>query len=149
MTHLTVRDYSPEDFMSIECAEPTRLWREGQDKEAWAEIHKGAGPSATVVDPEGWIVFCCGIDEFWPGVGDLWAVFSPLARKYLETMPIARTMLRYYMLAYRRLQAAVDPEWRGVVQFVERLGFEREGIARALGPQGKDMAMYAFVREEN
>jgi len=96
-------------------------------------------------------VFCCGIHNMWPGVGEIWAVFSPLAKKYPDTWIIARQLLNQYFSqnGYVRLQAALDPEeCPESIRFDERLGFKPEGTLRNYGPHGEDRIMYALVKDK-
>jgi len=149
MTHLHAREYDPEDFTAIELPEPVKLAREGQPVEQWALEHKLSGPAMSVVDPAGAIVFCCGLHPMgWAGTAELWAVFSPLARQYPHaTLRMGQRMRDYYQDKFARIQCAVDPQWVTAVRFVEYLGFKREGMMKQYGPNGRDMALYALVRE--
>lgn len=151
MTRLTVREYKPADFLNIELMEYERKYREGQPVELWAKIKKQIGPVVTVIDPDGEIVFCCGIHNMWPGVGEIWAVFSPLAKKYPHTWIVAKELLDSYFTQqdYVRLQAALDPlGCPEAIRFDERLGFKPEGLMKRYGPHGEDMILYSLVKEE-
>ena len=151
MTKLTVRPYEPVDFLNIELMDYEKKCREGQPIKQWAYIKKISGPAVTVVDPFGEIVFCAGIHNMWSGVGEIWAVFSPLAKKYPDTWIIARKLLNQYFSqnGYVRLQAALDPkECPESIRFDERLGFKPEGLMRRYGTHGEDMIMYALVKEK-
>ena len=148
MTRLTIREYEPQDFMDIELMDYERSFREGQPVEKWANIKKVAGPTATVIDPDGRIVFCCGVHDMWPGVGEIWAVFSPLAQKYPHTWQVAKTLLDVGFKDYVRLQAPLDLSYDAAIRFDERLGFKSEGVMRRYGPRGEDRTMYALVRED-
>jgi len=148
MTKLTVRDYEPEDFLDIEVMDYERSCREGMPLAEWALFKKHAGPAYTAVDPEGKIVACWGVHTMWDGVGEMWAVFSPLAKKYAHTWVIAKAMMRGLMQIYHRLQAPLDPvACPEAIRFDERLGFKPEGLMRRFGPHGEDMVMYALVRD--
>lgn len=153
MTKLTVRKYQPADFLNIELTVFGRKCREDQPIELLAKINKAAGPAVTVVDPQDRIVFCCGIHNhyMWHGVGDIWALFSPLAKKYPHTWIVAKELLDSYFVQqdYVRLQAALDPvDCPEAIRFDERLGFKPEGLMRRYGPNGEDRIRYALVREE-
>ena len=151
MTRLTVRPYEPQDFLAIELMDYERACREGQPVEQWAQVKKYAGPAVTVVDPDGQIVFCCGIHNMWKGVGEIWAVFSPLAKRYAHTWAVAKELLRWAMNegGYVRLQAALDPVGcPEAIRFDERLGFRAEGVLGRYGPHGEDRVMYALVKGE-
>jgi len=152
MTKLTVRQYEPKDFLNIELMDYEKKCREGQPIEMWARIKKMAGPAVTVIDPENRIVFCCGIHDLWPGVGEIWAVFSPLSKKYPDTWIVARDLLNQHFSqnGYVRLQAALDPvDCPESIRFDERLGFKAEGLMRRYGPHGEDRILYALVKDKD
>jgi hypothetical protein len=44
------------------------------------------------------------------------------------------------------LQAVVNPEWPEAVKFIEMLGFVKEADMKKYGPNGVDMALYAWVK---
>lgn len=149
MTKLTVRNYRPEDFLNIELMDYERKCREGQPVKWWSQIKETVGPAVTVVDPQDRIVFCCGIHNMWTGVGEIWAVFSPLAKKYPHTWIVAKELLEINFKDYVRLQAALDPEdCPESIRFDERLGFKPEGTLKRYGPHGEDRVMYALVKEK-
>lgn len=149
MTHLRVREYETSDFTEIELTDPVRIAREGEPVEQLALEHKLLGPAATVVDPEGRIVFCCGLHVMWKGTAILWSVFSPLARKYVHTWRVVQRLLDYCQdeAGFTRIQCDVDPRWADAVRFLLKLGFVCEGVMRRFGPGGIDKALYAKVRK--
>ncbi len=153
MTKLTVRPYIAEDFLDIELMDYEREYRVGQPVELWAQAKEKLGPAVTVSDPEGEIVFCCGIHDIWktPGrkVGEIWAVFSPLAKKYPHTWIVAKKLLDIIFRDYVRLQAPLDPiSCPEAIRFDERLGFKPEGMMRKYGPHGEDMIMHSLIKEQ-
>ncbi len=147
MTKLTVRPYEAADFLNIELMDYERKYREGQSLGMMAEYKEKAGPAVTVTDPQNQIVFICGIHDMWPGVGEIWAVFSPLAKEYPHTWIVAKELLDITFRDYVRLQAALDPVGcPEAIRFDERLGFKPEGLMTRYGFHGEDMIMYALVR---
>ncbi len=152
MTKLSVRPYKAEDFLNIELMDYERKYREGQPVELLAQAKEKLGPAVTVSDPEGEIVFCCGIHDMWSvgsGVGEIWAVFSPLAKKYPHTWIVAKELLDINFKDYVRLQAPLDPiSCPETIRFNERLGFKPEALMKRYGPHGEDMIMYALVKDE-
>jgi hypothetical protein len=148
MTRLRIRDYEPRDFLDIRPSEYERNYRKGMPVAQWATLKKHLGPAYTAVDAEGQIVGCFGVHNMWPGVGEIWAVFSPLAGRYPYVLVAAKRMIAGLMQIYRRLQAPLDPiACPEAIRFDERLGFKPEGMMRKFGPHGEDMIMYALVKE--
>ncbi len=149
MTKLKVRPYKPEDFLNIELMDYERKYRVGQPVELWAQAKEKAGPAFTVTDPEGEIVFCLGVHNMWSGVGEMWAAYSPLAKKYPHTLEATRNILAIIFKDYVRLQASLDPvNCPEGIRLGEKTGFKPEGMMRRYGLHGEDMIMYALVREE-
>ncbi len=148
MTELTLHDYKPEHFLSIDGHERFVPDPTEQRVRELADYHHLHGPATTVMDPGGQIVLCAGIHGAWTGTGEVWALFSPLAKVYLQTTFWVRHFLVHAQetLGYNRLQAAIRLDCPIDVRFIERLGFEREGVMRHY-VDGADYALYALVRE--
>jgi RimJ/RimL family protein N-acetyltransferase len=145
-----MRAYKPEDFLTMEILESEKKNREGQDVARWAELYATAGPAVTFTDPEGGIVFCCGVTDLWPGVGQVWALFSPLARRYPHTLQAMKWVLRHFFekRGYVRLQTMVAVDNEAAIRFDEKhLDFKREGIMRRFGRHGEDYILFALLKE--
>ena len=147
MTKLTVREYEVEDFTNIQLKDYEKRNRDGQPVDVWARTHKAAGPSFTVTDRQGEIVFCLGVHNLWPGVGELWLTTSPLAAAYPNSWIVGRGLVDMIRSGYVRLQAVVDPLFSEAMRVMEHLGFTHEGILRRYGPHGEDQVMCAAIRE--
>lgn len=50
-------------------------------------------------------------------------------------------------LPFPRLQSKVDVKFEAGQKFVERLGFEKEGVLRKFGPSRDDYIMYGLLKE--
>lgn len=144
MTQLLLHEYRPEDFLAIQ--DPDQVWV--PDTKKLAAIHATHWPAFTVKTPDDRVVFCVGIHAGWPGMGEVWALFSPLAKLYLHTAFWAATLMLYAhkTLGYRRLQTAVRIDRCDTARFIERLGFVKEGVMRCYA-EGRDYALYASVGE--
>ena len=149
MTKLTAREYEVDDFITIQLSEVELLNQIGQPIEEWGEYHRRHGMAVTVEDPAGEIVFCFGVHHKWTGVGEVWAVYSPLVQKYAMSLRLTQSFLKTLeeQFGYYRLYATVDIRFPETVRFVEKLGFEAEGLMRRHGPHGEDRMMYALVKE--
>mgnify|MGYP001301379494 CR=1 FL=1 len=146
MTKLRIRDFELQDFLDIEVSDHEKELRIGMPLARWAWIHKQTGPCYTVVDPEDRIVVCGGLHDLWPGVGDLWMTFSPLARKYPYILVVIKKILAGWMNWYWRIQGTSDATWPEAISFNEHFGAKREGVLRRYGPRGEDHIMYALVK---
>lgn len=106
------------------------------------------GPSYTAFYEER-VIGCGGVHEFWPGVGEGWAVFCVRIGEFKrELLRYSREYLDVIMDEgnFRRVQATAQAAWPEACSFLERLGFVREGTLRGYGPEGEDHIMYARVK---
>lgn len=114
--------------------------------EEWAKH-----PAATLV-MNGEVILCGGVMLMGWQRGEAWTLFADNFRKY----PIACFKACKYVIDeavkendLRRVQAIVEPTVNGGIAFTERLGFKKEGLLRAFGPQGEDFFMYAKIIKES
>ena len=92
-----------------------------------------------------------GVSPVWAGVGDLWVVMSDegyqhptiLARHFRQLIQQAREVI----LAHR-LQAAVHTKNKRQMNFLEKLGFEQEGVLRGYYEPDEDYHLYSIVWRE-
>lgn len=99
--------------------------------EAWTGMSDG-GPIA-----------CAGMIELWEGRAYAWAYLTDIRghakavhRAVLEALARGR---------WRRVEMAVDPLHAAAKRWAAHLGFEREGVARAWTPDGRDVEIWARV----
>lgn len=107
------------------------------------------GPAFTGRLEDGRILGAAGFIEDMPYSATAWLIPTPLVKQY----PILfhRTILAKwaYILRlnpWRRVQTLVDPKFPERVRWIERLGFAKEGIARAGGVDGQDLWYYGWLR---
>jgi hypothetical protein len=94
------------------------------------------------------IIVIGGIYRMWEGVGEAFSVMSKNAYKYPKALfsAFARNIETGITAGkYRRLQATVKADFGAGIRFLERLGFEREGLMRSWGLDGSDYYMYARI----
>ena len=96
------------------------------------------------------VISICGIWLLWDGVGEAFTVMCSDIKKYglslfkgyKRSLP---TMIKAYKL--KRLQATIIVGFTEGVNFIERLGFKREGMMKSWTPDGKDVYMYSIVED--
>jgi len=97
---------------------------------------------------DGKILGCGGIKEFWPGVGEAWAVYAVDRVEYTHRIAritrriLARVINEKHM---RRVQAVVNANFATGMQFMRWLGFRLEGRMFQYGPNGDDYFLYAWT----
>lgn len=100
-----------------------------------------AGPCYTV-RRDGRIICCAGVVNLWTGRASAWALLSWDAGKSM--MGLHREVLKFLdRCEIRRVEAYVYPGFEPGHRWARMLGFEFEGLMRAFGHDGGDMAMYA------
>ncbi len=147
MTRLRIRDYEPQDYLAIQCSVEEMRSRLGQPLARYALFHK-LGMAYTAADPDGQLMACGGLHDLWPGVGELWLVVSPLARKYPGILGVFKGILAGWLQWYHRVQATVNPEWPEAMRLAEHFGFQVEARMRRHGPRGEDEMLYALLKED-
>lgn len=101
----------------------------------------------TIVDGDE-ILAVGGAHIMWFGVGELWVLVSPEAKR--RAAPFARytkrvvdSILQEHKL--RRMQASIHVKDQPAIRFAEWLGLEHEGVMRKYGIQGDDYIRMARV----
>lgn len=92
-----------------------------------------------------------GVIGVWPynvQSGTAWAVFSDEATK--NGVALARGTRRWIEAVEERdnlcrIQAFIDSDNEIAIHWIEKLGFEREGLMRKAGHDAKDMWLYARI----
>lgn len=105
------------------------------------------GPAYTAII-EDQVVFCAGITITWHGVGVAWCYADCSASKYAREVYCAQLgfldrCTKEYGL--HRVQAFALASWRMAWRYLERLGFQREGLMRKYSPNQEDYYLYARV----
>lgn len=91
------------------------------------------------------VLVCAGLLPMWEGRAEAWALMgADLKRNFVAIHNAAQRFLS--VADFRRIEAVVDAEFCSARKWIERLGFEYEGPARAYTPDGRDCIRYAKVR---
>lgn len=118
------------------------------DPELYTRAYLQRGPAWTGIVRDQ-IMGCAGVCLLWRGVGEAWMVTTELvARCPLAFHRAIAGRLDEVMMSMNlwRLQAAIHAEHEVSRRWVQRLGFEEEGIMQRYGPDGKDYVRFARVR---
>lgn len=112
-----------------------------------AELLEKSETAFTGVAASGKVVFCAGVNKYWEGRGEAWAILAQSCRK--EFLAIHNAVKRYLdVCPLRRIEAAVDVNFKAGHRWVKALGFELEAPRlKAYQPDGVDCALYSRVRD--
>lgn len=104
---------------------------------AWSYMHKG------------YIYAVGGIVAAMPHVGEAWVFldrrFFELPRKVILQI-VSEIEWGLNSVSASRIQATTEVDFLRGQRFLERLGFEEEGLLKKYGYDGKDHIRYAIVR---
>lgn len=105
-------------------------------------VPPGQGWAAVVA---GQTMAAAGLIELWPGRAYAWALLDHDAGRHLLGITRAiRSCLDAACL--RRIEMAVDAEFKQGARFAELLGFHLESRARAYFPNGNDGLVYVRIQ---
>lgn len=91
------------------------------------------------------VIACAGIVQVHEQRGMAWAMFSERALCQFKLIHrVVRAVLEGTQ--WRRIEMTVDVRHSAAIQWAERLGFKREGLMRAVTPDGRDCFLYAKVK---
>ena len=111
-------------------------------------IQSGMDDNAISGFCDGKLVGCGGVREFWPGVGEAWAFFSPEVRLHIRSaLVVGRAIIERVATNgnYRRIQATARVDFPAAASYLEHLGFEVESVLQSYSHDHKDMFMYARI----
>lgn len=117
----------------------------------WRGMLRGAalfGPAWTML-LNGRVIGCAGLAMAWPGRAQAWCVLAPDIPKMAWLgihRVVAARLAQTPALGLRRIEADALYGFPPAARWLEMLGFEREGLARAYGPGGEDFLRFARVR---
>lgn len=97
------------------------------------------------LEVDGRVLAIGGITRMHEGVGEVWGLLAPAIHAHPIFLHKAGRRLVAAGHTYRRLQATAAARDLRACRWLARLGFEREGLMRAFGPDGADHVRYARV----
>jgi RimJ/RimL family protein N-acetyltransferase len=93
------------------------------------------------------IVGCTGVVRINDNTCEVWIILDHCAKQYIrEIYRHAFAFLDRTQQFFVRIQAIVRTDWPTAHRFIERLGFQKEGMMRKFGPDGSDYYLYARVK---
>ena len=131
----------PHDEKNVKNKEEFKTWAE-------ANAHGAAFTARRISD--GKIIACAGVRILWPGCGEAWAIFcNEIHRHKIEIHKNITAYLKIIINDFklRRIQAYVRADVPVAVDYIEHMGFEREGLLRKFGLDGEDQYIYAMILE--
>jgi hypothetical protein len=141
---MEVVDFKIEHFDRMELLE--RGWQRREDRSIFANYPR-LGPSYTLLDGDIPII-SGGFAMMWSGVCDSWMLVS----KHMERYPLSvyrtvsatmEAVIEKYKLY--RIQTIIKEDDNKAINWIERLGFTREGVLRQFGPDKKNYLMYGRI----
>lgn len=105
--------------------------------------------SWTIISLKGWVMACGGVVEYWGGRGEAWVTLNRNpARTLADTLGTQR-LIRFFLeeCPFRRIEAAVEIDFRMGHRWVQALGFQLEApCLRRYSPEGNDCSLYARIK---
>lgn len=98
---------------------------------------------------EGKVIICAGITAYWPGVGEVWGLFSPDVKKF-RLASIQNIIIYLNELLdegeYRYVQSAPRASFPAGISLLQQLGFKRKCTLKKYAPDGGDCFLYVLER---
>ena len=93
------------------------------------------------------IIGIVGVMKINNNTCELCALIDECAKQYVrEIYHYALKLLDDIQQYFERIQVVVGSDWPVEVHFIERLGFEKEGLMKKFGPDGSNYNLYGRVR---
>ncbi|MES1993190.1 MAG: hypothetical protein V4457_06195 [Pseudomonadota bacterium] len=108
--------------------------------EAYCQMLKASGPSATLRNNAGQIIACAGLLDIEDG-SFLWSFISSAASRH--KVGLVRAARRLVEIARRPTVATVEVGFPTGCEFLERLGFRYRQELPRFGPAGESYHVYA------
>lgn len=114
----------------------------------WAKKHEINGIAWSGF-AEGHLVAAGGVHFYWPGVGEAWTFMTSSLHKYRFSVHkhvyrLLNDIINRHKLY--RVQAVINASHQAALDWIEALGFEKEGLMKKYGPDGQDYYMYGRVK---
>jgi hypothetical protein len=113
----------------------------------YGRILEQAGPASSAFDKDE-LIGCGGVGMYWAGVGEAWLVLSsrisdfPVSLHRIVCTELSRIVSEHHL---HRVQTVVPYDHKRAKRWIERLGFEFEGVMPKYGPDGSWFVRYGRV----
>lgn len=147
---LTLADMKMDDLLYMELRDRDVDMLSSMDDwlgNLWEMKSKGYGFTIYHEDD---VVACIGVTKIVSGVSEVWAITGKLVEKYPKDFhKMCKRIIEYAFEIdnLHRLQCTAEVGYDRTIKWLERLGFEREGMLRNYTPDGKDMYIYSIIRK--
>ena len=126
------------------------MWLTNKAESEFWPVEWAKHPSATLMIGDR-VILCGGVMILNRNCGEAWTLFADGFKKYpiacfKACKAVIDDAVREHNLV--RVQAFISPGVNGGREFAERLGFEQEGLLRAVGPDNEDLYMYSKIIKE-
>jgi hypothetical protein len=141
---MEVVDFKIEHFDRMELLE--RGWQRREDRSIFANYPR-LGPSYTLLDGDKPII-SGGVAIMWQGVGDSWMLVSKYVKKYpLSVYKTVSSIMEGIIERHKlyRIQTVIKEDDSTAINWIERLGYTREGVLRQFGPDRQNYLMYGRI----
>lgn len=121
-----------------------------KENRAMFEAYPKIGPAITLLNDSLEIVACAGVIMGFEGVGEFWMIPGKLVPKYPKSVwKEAKAFIDDSVERFKlcRIQATIREVDLKAIRWIERLGFEREGLMRRYGLDRLNYFMYARVSD--
>lgn len=92
-------------------------------------------------------IFCGGVVDIGWHRGEMWMLTSSLFYKFpLACFKICKNKADEFSSKYKRVQVTSFMNKKHI-KFIERLGFNQEGLLKSYGPNNEDVIMFSRIQE--
>ena len=141
------RPYMEDDIPKMDVAKHFRHYFGAEKFKHWCSYRK-KGIAYTYYDEDtGEILACCGLIPLDERSANIWLVLSHNVIRYPKLVyQQAKRFVNEYCDRFKRVQATVRFDVPNGIRFLEKLGFEFEGLLRAFDYDDSDVVLMARVR---
>ena len=145
----SVRTFAPGDEYTLVLCDQQANDFEGDSLADAIRLLAANGPAFVLEQRHGPVLAIAGVASIQQGLGYGWAFMSGHSARHMRW--VTRTVRQYLddaIQRHRRIEIVAREQFVQAVNWAYMLGFELEGTARALAPDGADMLRFARVNPD-